>query len=148
MQLAGDSGPFFHDDQLLLLLLMAVQRQGAGQLFHQGIHQLLLIVAEMAANRQRRQQDAVLTMRIRQPPLQRCSAIRQRRQIAWTEVAAFIITVIIRVAGKLLVIIFVFQVVNPYLDIAQQRQPLQAIQYRRNTFAERGAGVQPAVGLP
>lgn len=102
----------------------------------------------MAANRQRRQQDAVLTMRIRQPPLQRCSPIRQRRQIAWTEVAAFIITVIIRVAGKLLVIIFVFRVVNPYLDIAQQRQPLQAIQYRRNTFAERGAGVQPAVGLP
>ena len=76
MQLASDSGPLFHDDQLLLFLLMAVQRQGAGQLFNQRIHQLLLIVAEMTANRQRRQQDAVLIMRIRQPPLQRCAAIR------------------------------------------------------------------------
>ena len=76
MQLASDSGPLFHDDQLLLFLLMAVQRQGAGQLFNQRIHQLLLIVAEMTANRQRRQQDAVLIMRIRQPPLQRRAAIR------------------------------------------------------------------------
>ena len=65
MQLAGDSGPLFHDDQLLLFLLMAVQRQGTGQLFHQSVHQLLLVVAEMAANRQRRQQNAVLIMRIR-----------------------------------------------------------------------------------
>jgi hypothetical protein len=39
-------------------------RMAARRLFNQRIHQLLLIVAEMTANRQRRQQDAVLIMRM------------------------------------------------------------------------------------
>ncbi len=45
-------------------------------------------------------------------------------------------------------VVFIFQVVDPHLDIAQQRQTLQTVQHRRNAFAERGVGVQPAVGLP
>ncbi len=59
-QLAGDSGPFFHDDQLLLLLGPAPWCWSAVPPYPPAA----LIVAEMAANRQRRQQDAVLTMRI------------------------------------------------------------------------------------
>ncbi len=44
------AGTLFHDkyNQLLLALLMPVERQSRGKLFNQRVHQLLLIVAEMA----------------------------------------------------------------------------------------------------
>ncbi len=55
MQLAGDGGALFHDNQLLLFFLVAVERQRGGQLLYQGIHQLLLIVAKMASGGEGRQ---------------------------------------------------------------------------------------------
>lgn len=116
--------PVLHDDQLLPMASTAPCWSAVPP----GIHQLLLISWLMAANRQRRQQDAVLTMRIRQPPLQRCSAIRQR-QIAWTEVAA--LSSQSSEWQVNLVMIFSSQTCT---SISQQRQP-QAIQYRRNAFA-------------
>jgi hypothetical protein len=60
VQLAGDGGALFHDDQLLLFFLMPVERQRGRQLFNQRIHQLLLIVAQVTSGWQRRQQNAVL----------------------------------------------------------------------------------------
>ena len=45
-------------------------------------------------------------------------------------------------------IVFIFQVVNPELNIMQQGQILQTIQYRREAFAQRHLRVQAAVSLP
>ncbi|CNU96691.1 Uncharacterised protein [Salmonella enterica subsp. enterica serovar Bovismorbificans] len=68
MQFAGNGGTLFHDNQLLLALLMPVERQSRGKLFNQRVHQLLLIVAEMASIGQRRQQNTVLGVRVGEPP--------------------------------------------------------------------------------
>ncbi|VFS73988.1 Uncharacterised protein [Kluyvera cryocrescens] len=51
-------------------------------------------------------------------------------------------------AAKLLMVFFVFNIVNPHLNFAQRREFLQAVQNRGDTFAQRYAGVQAAVGLP
>ena len=45
-------------------------------------------------------------------------------------------------------IFFVFNVVDPQLQIVQQRQVLQAVQHRREALAQRYLHVQTAVGLP
>ena len=58
----------FHHDQLLLLLLMAVECQRGRQLFNQRIHQLLLVVAQMTPGGQGRQQNTVLGVAVCQPP--------------------------------------------------------------------------------
>ncbi|CWY74610.1 Uncharacterised protein [Salmonella enterica subsp. enterica serovar Typhi] len=68
MQFAGNGGTLFHDNQPLLALLMPVERQSRGKLFNQRVHQLLLIVAEMASIGQRRQQNTVLGVRVGEPP--------------------------------------------------------------------------------
>ncbi|STW06446.1 Uncharacterised protein [Klebsiella grimontii] len=65
---AGDGGALLHDDKLLLALLMPIEGEGAGELFNQRIHQLLLIVAQMATGGQGGQQNTVLIMGVRQPP--------------------------------------------------------------------------------
>ncbi|CSF63814.1 Uncharacterised protein [Shigella sonnei] len=75
MQFARNGGTLFHHDQLLLTFLMAIQRQRGGELFNQGIQQLLLIMAKMTPLRQGRQQNTVLRMRVSQPPLQGRAAI-------------------------------------------------------------------------
>ncbi len=98
---------------------MTIQRQGSGKLLYQSINQLLLIVAQMPSGRQGRQQQAVLHMVIRQPPLQRCAAAARRQDIARAEVAADIIAGHVRLAGKLLAVILIFQIVDPQLDIVQ-----------------------------
>ena len=71
MQLPRDGSALFHDNQLLLFFLMPVQRQRGCELFHQGIHQLLLVVAQMPSGGQGSQQNAVLGVAVRQTPLQR-----------------------------------------------------------------------------
>ena len=52
MKFARNGGTLFHHNQLLLTLLMPVERKRCGQLLNQSINQLLLIVAEMASVRQ------------------------------------------------------------------------------------------------
>ena len=47
---------------------MPIEGEGAGELFNQRIHQLLLIVAQMATGGQGGQQNTVLIMGVRQPP--------------------------------------------------------------------------------
>ena len=78
MQFARNGGTLFHHDQLLLTFLMPIQRQRGGELFNQGIHQLLLIMAKMTPLRQGRQQNSVLHMRIGQSPFQGRAAIANR----------------------------------------------------------------------
>ena len=65
MQFARNGCTLFHDNQLLLAFLIAIQRQRRGELFHDGIHQLLLIVTQVMPLRQGRQQNAVLGMGVR-----------------------------------------------------------------------------------
>ena len=62
--------------------------------------------------------------------------------------AAFLITADIGLAGKFLMIIFIFQIIDPQFNIMQQGQILQSVQYRREAFAQRHLRVQAAVGLP
>ena len=148
MKFARNGGTLFHHDQLLLTLLMPVERKRGGQLLHQGINQLLLIVAEMASLRQSSEQDTILGMRIGQSPFQRDTAVNGGQRAARTQMAAFLITAGIGLAGKFLMIVFIFQVINPKFNIMQQGQILQAVQYRREAFAQRYLRVQAAVGLP
>ena len=68
VEFPGDGGALLHDDKLLLAFLMPVKGEGAGELLHQRIHQLLLIVAQMPPGGQGGQQNTVLIMGIRQPP--------------------------------------------------------------------------------
>ena len=62
MQFASNGGTLLHNNQLLLALLVPVQRQRSGQLFNQRVHQLLLVVAEMASVWQGGEQNTVLGM--------------------------------------------------------------------------------------
>ncbi|SSW84248.1 Uncharacterised protein [Klebsiella pneumoniae] len=130
VQLAGDGRALFHDDQLLLFFLMPVERQRGRQLFNQRIYQLLLVVAQVASGWQGGQQNAVLSVAVRQAPLQGRAAGDQRRQAARAKMAAFVIAGHIGLTGKFLVVLFVFHIVDPQLQIAQQGQLLQAIQHR------------------
>ena len=45
-------------------------------------------------------------------------------------------------------IFFIFHVVHPKLQVVQQGQILQAIQDRRETFAQRHLHMQAAISLP
>ncbi|MNI58547.1 hypothetical protein D3C73_1136610 [compost metagenome] len=121
MQFACNGGTLFHHNQLLLTLLLPVQRQRRGQLFNQCINQLLLVVAKMTSVRQRGQQNTILSMRIGQSPFQCDSAVNGGQRAARTQMTPFFITADVRLTGKLLVIIFIFQVVHPQFDIMQQR---------------------------
>ncbi|KWZ96996.1 nitrate reductase molybdenum cofactor assembly chaperone [Citrobacter koseri] len=148
MKFAGNGGTLFHHNQLLLAFLISVQRQRSGQLLDQRINHLLLIVTQMAPVRQRRQQNAVLRMGIGKSPFQRSAAVDRGQRAARAEVAPFVITTAVGLAGELLMIIFIFQVINPQFNIVQQRQVLQAVQHRGEALAQRHLGMQAAVGLP
>ena len=148
MKLAGDGRALFHDDQLLLLFLMPVERQRGRELFDQRINQLLLVVAQVTPGWQRCQQNTVLGVAVGQAPLQGGAAGRQRRQAARAKMAAFVIAGHIRLTGKFLMVIFVFHVVDAQLKVVKEGQILQAVQHRRETLAERHLHVQTTVGLP
>ena len=117
MKFACNGGTLFHHDQLLLTLLMSVERECCGQLLNQGINQLLLIVAEMASVRQGGEQNTILGMRIGQPPFQCDPAVNRGQRAARTQMATFFITAGIGLTGKFLMIVFIFQVVNPEFNI-------------------------------
>gem|GEM_PF-3831592 len=69
-------------------------------------------------------------MVIRQPPLQRRAAAGRRQDAARAEVAADVIAGHVRLAGKLLAIILIFQIVDAQLDVVQQSKILQAVKHR------------------
>ena len=121
MEFASNGGTLFHHDQLLLTFLVSVQRQCCGELFNQSIDQLLLIVTEMTPVRQGGEQNTVLGMRIGQPPFQRSATINGGQCASWTQMTTFFIATGTRLAGKFLMIIFIFQVINAQLNIVQQR---------------------------
>ena len=113
---------------------MAVERQRSGQLLDQRIDQLLLIVAQMPPGGQRGQQDTVLGMAVRQSPLQCRTAGGEGRQASRAKMTAFVIAGHVGLTGKFLMIIFIFNIVDPQLQVMQQGQILQAIQHRREAF--------------
>jgi len=87
-------------------------------------------------------------MGIGKSPFQRGAAVDRGQRAARAEVAPFVITTAVGLAGELLMIIFIFQVINPQFNIVQQRQVLQAVQHRGEALTQRHLGMQAAVGLP
>ena len=148
MKLAGDGGTLLHHDQLLLFLLVAVERQRGRELLNKRIDQLLLVVAQVTSGGQGGQQNTILGMAVHQPPLEGRAAGGKRRQAARAQMTPFIVAGDVRLTGKFLMIFLIFNVVNPKLKIAEQSQILQAVQYRRETFAKRDLHMQATVCLP
>ena len=62
--------------------------------------------------------------------------------------APFIITADIGLAGKFLMVLFIFLVINPQFDVMHLGQVLQTVQHRGESFAKRHRRMQTAVGLP
>ncbi len=71
VQLAGDRRPFFHQHQLLLVVDLTLDGQHAGQLLHQGVDQLAVLIVQRLLRRMLRHDHAVVAELVAQAPAQR-----------------------------------------------------------------------------